>query len=332
MTEDEFYIKQEDLLAELLERKKRREEIGEKVDAFIYKKYGVENFCDLFYEFLGEEDWRGNDNLKSSIFLARAIPSFSLEDLYVDIFASKYDLIHRSMPLLSDSFNTSNEDKQSRIELLGFGDTILKLNLLGTKKIRTHTPVSVVTTDTGVSLYDWHSRKRGRIFKHDNMFNPSHDYTVLLRKLLLLTKIPPAHVYYFEKKRGVMTKGKYQKELIEKNNIVRPCASWYYPIFFCIFVFDNFLYDDYTKQLRYDSEFSGIVTNAFLDVYNAIGIKPLILKERLGDVEASSYVPESINNFDVFVKKYKSFSVEFVKVKKIEEYLFLINIKNYFKF
>lgn len=334
MTEEHFYTRQEDILAELADRKSRRAEIAEKIDAFIFEKYGIENFCDLFYDFLGEKNWRDNKDLKSSIFLARAIPSFTIEDLYVDAYAKKYGLIHRALPLSCDVLIGSSPDKFSKIVLREYEkDDVVVALIRDYENLNSTLPISEIFIDSGCSVLDWHLSRRKNIF---GVAASEKDLSLFLMRLFFLSKNKPQYIHLFSSEENIFKKvlKEYYEENVNSKSFFRPPVVWWYPMFFSLFCMDNVLYDDYTKQINNkESVFSISVFSSFCEVLSSVSLKPLILKENLRAPIYCSYFEKSINSFEQFVQIYKKAICLFKKEKEyFDETVFFRILKDFLFF
>lgn len=325
MTDSEFYTSKEDILKEFSIRKANKAQVIEKTNNFIYNKYGISNFIGRFYDFLGNK----NGNIASNIFIGRAIPSFTIEELYINSFAKKYNLRQKALPLLLDSFVLSSKDKHSRL-ILSLLNNQNKYSLISNLQKINHKPISNIITDSGEYLFKWHLERRSKLFGEEN--NNGVDYSFFLRDLVLLSNNKPEYIYVYDKKRSKMTKKNYSETVVKSEDSFRPCASWFYPIYFCFFTLDNVLYEDYSNVLyNKDEPFSQMVLNSFKEVESSIGLKPLILKEQFKDEIAFAYIEDSIFNFDTFVHEYDLFLKRILETnEELNEVIFLDNLKRHF--
>ncbi len=330
MTEEEFYTEQDEVLKQLAYRREHFDEIAEKVDAFILGKYGITEFVKRFYNFLGEGEDYKKPEFKSGIFLARAIPSFSLEDLFVDSFSKKLGLTHRAMPLSCDGLSGSSEDKFSKINLTELNNRDCYVSLIEGTKISSSYPVFVLQTGSGEYLLDWHVRRREILFSLPR----SKDLSMFLMKLSGVADYKPEYIHLYSEKENKMKKGLYSDDLLSLTTKFRPCVSWWYPIFLSLFLLDNVLYDDYSKQItNIEDPFSKMVFSSFREVERSTGLKPLVLKEMFPDSVSFSYIGESLHSFDEFKLHYEGFLSQVILPSgQISHNSFFKDVENYFTF
>lgn len=328
MTEEEFYTEQDEVLKQLEYRREHFDEIAKKIDAFILEKYGITEFVKTFYRFLGEEENYRKPDFKSGIFLARAIPSFTLEDMYVDCFASIHNLHSQPLGLSCDSLSGSSEDKMSRV-LLTEVDTNISKKIASLEKVSSSLPIFSLRTDDNESLFDWHVSKRHTFLSDSSV----KDFSLFLKDLFLASELKPEYIHLFDQVSGKMKKVTEFDSGIDDSSYFRPCVSWWYPIFLSIFSLDNVLYDDYSKQLNSsDNLFSALVVDSYREVQSYTGLKPLILPEKFTDKVSFSYISESLNNPNNFKKQYVKF-VDFLKKQEIfDEQIFFTLTKEHFTF
>lgn len=264
----------QELRRELEVRLSRQREIRSAINAWIKRQYGIARFSDYAPSFFNLEPG------KSYLALCRQIPSVRIEDIACHIAAKLWDLPLLPIPFLDDSFSVDNHEKRSYMRLLWSdigrnqtpyinGEKIFSglINEHQRKILR-----SIMTKD-GKNLPDYHFDLRASVFGPETLYDASD----LHRSYLRNAERKPGEVVGFNEQDRAH---RQSLELIElSENRFRPCAEWYYPLYFSWFLDGSMvLLETYENELAQVSEAKKLFNRTMQMIEHEVGLKPLVLQ------------------------------------------------------
>lgn len=264
----------EELRRELQVRLSHQGEIRSAINTWIKRQYGIADFSDYAQSFFHLEPGR------SYLALCRQIPSVRVEDIACHIASKLWDMPLLPIPFIDDSFSVDNHEKRSYMRLLWTdigrnrvpytnGEKIFSglINEHQRKILR-----SIMTKD-GKNLPDYHFDLRASVFGPETLYDASD----LHRSYLRNAERKPGEVVGFDEHDRAE---RQSLELIElSGNRFRPCAEWYYPLYFSWFLDGSMvLLETYENELAQVSEAKKLFTRTMQLIEHEVGLKPLVLQ------------------------------------------------------
>jgi len=224
-------LKTKDLENEIAERRENREEIKESIDGYCKFCYGIDKFSSIVDKLFARQESFG-------VCLARQIPTVNIEHLAKHLFAGW--LSEQGLPtkpialgLLADSFSTKNDLKRSYGKVpyyLAKDRWVIRKKERGLLDGKTF--ANIQTTD-GTTLPVYHQNLRKKVFRNDSLEIDVSDFFLgCLQKCLDSSRGKPESLFVKDgdKEKLVVV------NRINGQKILRPLASWYYPLYLLFFV------------------------------------------------------------------------------------------------
>lgn len=268
-----MYLREKDnLISEIEKREAKRGEIIEKVNEYVRKRYGIEDFLGLAARYFPAVPER-----TVHFILARHIASIKIEDVAHFLFAEWWNQSNqlKAVPVwptfLRDGFNGANWSKMSCVKIPWLdrreGKMLIQNRKIIPKRLREKIQgmiLSEIPTTHGVSLPDYHLELREKVFGKTTVFDISEFWQECLKEAK--SSLP------------VFTFVKIGDKEVRENNITsqsRPPAHWYYPLFLSLFVDGRrILLETYENA----PDISGLFYQTMEEIRKDIGLSPLVLE------------------------------------------------------
>ncbi|MDP3997798.1 MAG: hypothetical protein Q8P73_04845 [bacterium] len=275
-----MYVNSRARLAELLEeRKGNRERIRQRINEFAAGLYGIEDFMSLVQKHFGS--FRAEDICYGT--LCRQVVSIMAEDVATYLACPLLGLRPLAMQFVRDVFIKDNPDKLRRIKLPWVswskkGNMVMRHERVVSEtneelqsKAFTH-----ITTTGGETLLDYHGRLRRRVFGDSY---DTGDVSAFWRDCMFSAARKPSGVY------RLLPDGREEKVGWDRADPVRddlrPAASWYYPLFCCLFLDGDWVlletYEDLGNSAKGREIKQGFERWASI-LEQTVGYSPLVLQ------------------------------------------------------
>ncbi len=234
-----MYIKTKNALEEKLSvRREKKEEITEKTEIWIKEEFGIPDFYQLAKRELGIKL-----NGQPLGFLARHVASVKIEDIMTYTVSKKLGLEPVAGSFGIDQFSSINWSKKSclRMPVLkchGGKITTQDEYIVSRLEKLDGIPLKEIRTLSGESLIDFHMKLRKNTFRENvQVIDFSNFFLECFHISAENKKISPSLVVFqIQDKDGKQKKVKFGD--ISSLENIRPSMSWYYPLFFSLFVTD----------------------------------------------------------------------------------------------
>jgi hypothetical protein len=262
-----LYITTKDILDIELSKRKANSEISGNIDRWIEKEYGIESFCQMAKSYFGL-----NGNRNTIGILARHIPSVKVEDIVSYIGTQKIGLKIITLSFKRDQFSTTNWSKYSCVKmpiLRREGKNInkeYKYVAIDHLQELNGIPIEQIKTKDGIPLFEFHANLRRQIF---NGRSPTIEFSDFFERCFSIArehKKVPSDLIAFQNLNGIQKKVKVGE--IPVSVPLRPPMTWYYPIFFSLFLNGDFVLletysnapgaiEEFRESIRIAKEISG---------------------------------------------------------------------------
>ncbi len=242
-----MYIHDVEKLRSLIsERKFRRKDIKSKINVWVEREYGIDDFAgraEKYFSCYTSQE-------KSVGVLARQTPSICTEDCAILIAAKSIGVAPLAVGFDRDTHSNANLEKVNRIKI-PLTTWSRKGNLMVEYDQITKTPLNTlemkvlarIETRSHQSLPSHHNTLRDEVFGHKDVVNqiglyPRFDISNFWSECLVTARKKPEFVYR-ETTDGVLAGYAYRYSgsfTREDSESIRPPASWYYPLYFSLFL------------------------------------------------------------------------------------------------
>ena len=256
----------------LADRRANREEISRQRDDYIRLRFGIPDFSSLVAKHWGHLQ----DSEKSVGVLCRQQASIMVEDVSCYIGCLCVGLLPWVGQFARDEFRTVNLDKLHRVKIPWItwskkGNLVMKyerISPLTNGRLEGMRMASVPTHD-GVTLPEWHARLRQLVFGERY---PVSDFSVFMEDCLEQAVKKPDFVYTSDAN-GYEAKVRCNGKV----HGLRPPASWYYPLYFSLFLDGTMvLLETYENTLSGVPAAKRLFEDSMRELTKGVGVQPVV--------------------------------------------------------